>query len=132
MSTKEILQSLLLIFLLCASFCVMEIDTQSEDVSDLNGDYCRQKWSCDVPDIDDRNCKCDSHCTLFNDCCVDINNTSQTLRTHVPKFSCEYNFGGVFICSHLFSQLESETQHKIINLNTHDELDFMTSICVLF
>lgn len=90
MSTKEILQSLLLIFLLCASFCVMEIDTQSEDVSDLNGDYCRQKWSCDVPDIDDRNCKCDSRCTLFNDCCVDINNTSQTLRTHVPKFNCEY------------------------------------------
>ena len=38
----------------------------------------------------------------------------------------------MFICSHLFSQLESETQHKIINLNTHDELDFMTSICVLF
>lgn len=59
------------------------------NMRDLNGTFCKSKWSCKVPYIDDRTCKCDSHCSVYGDCCSDVTET-QSKNTFVPTFSCVY------------------------------------------
>ena len=124
----DTLVSVLLCCLPCVT-CMVSWDRFPTSFQTAGQEYCLETYQCEGESSTPENCRCDSDCPVYGDCCPEAATTNQTKERDVrPNISCDYrpdidseNF--VYTIKSCPQEADSNLKNKCENQNGTDVVD---------